>query len=143
VRPASFSPACTHSIDSARIDGGGLRPFRNADALAFQVLRRLHRPLAVDDEGLEAEAAGEEDRQADDVGVGLRRLRDEFGEGKLRHLPFAAGGEAREDLVDAHAEIGEVDALGLDEAEAQVANMVVIVGRDGQAQLGGHVAAFN
>ena len=117
---------------AAHVDGGGVRPFRRADGLALEVGGGFDPALLVDVERREAEQPRADDRQADDVGLIARHLGAELRERQLAHVPFAVEGEAREHLVVAEREPGVVDALGLDQAEAEVAEMVVVGGGDGE-----------
>ena len=59
----------------------------------------------------------------------------EFREGQLGQVEFAVGGEAREALVVAEIQPVVLDAFGLDEAQPEITEMIVIRGRDGQIQL--------
>ncbi|MCH9013468.1 MAG: hypothetical protein IIA68_10505, partial [Proteobacteria bacterium] len=59
-------------------------------------------------------------------------LRREFSEGKLGYVEFAVGGKARETLVMAEIEPIEINALGSDVPEPEIAEMIVIRGRDGK-----------
>ena len=59
----------------------------------------------------------------------------ELGEGEFRQIEFAVRGEAREAFVMAEIEPGVVDAFGLDEAEPEIAEMIVIGGGDGELQV--------
>ncbi len=117
---------------AAHVDGGGVRPFRRADGLALEVGRGFDPALAVDVERAEPEQARGEHRQADDVRVVPRHLRGELGEREFGHVPFAVEGEAREYLVMAEREPGVVDALRLDRAGAEIAEMIVVGGGDRQ-----------
>ena len=74
-------------------------------------------------------------RQREDVGVLARHLRGEFRERQLAHVPFAVEGEAREDFVQLRHQPGVLDAFGLHLAGAEVAEMVVVLGGDGEMQL--------
>ena len=120
---------------AAHIDGGRVRPFRRADALALQVGGAFDAGVFVHVERGEPEQARADHRQADDVGILARHLRHEFGEGEFRHVPFAVEGEAGEDLVMPEHRPGVVDAFGLHGAEAEVAEMVVVGGGNRQLDL--------
>ena len=115
---------------AAHIDGGGVRPFRRADLLALEVLGGFDAALLVDVERREAEQPRADHRQADDVGILPRHLGGELGKRQFGRIPFAVEGEAREDLVMAEHRPGRVDALGLHGAEPEIAEMVVVGGRD-------------
>src|SRR4051812_19847821 len=92
------------------------------------------RPVHVDD--AEAEFAPREHRQPDNVRVRPRRLRDELRERQLRYVPFSVGEEAREHLMQAEIEPGGIDARSGDTALAEVPDVVVIHGGDGEMDIG-------
>jgi hypothetical protein len=117
---------------AAHIDGGGVRPFRRADGLALEVGRGFDLALLVDVEGREAKEPRAHHRQADDVGGLARHLRAEFRERQLADVPFAVEGKTGEHLVVAEREPGMVDALGVDQAETEIAEMIVVGGGDGK-----------
>ena len=64
-----------------------------------------------------------------------RDLGGELREGKLGQVEFAVGGKAREAFVMAEIEPGVIDAFGFDDAEAEIAEMIVIRGGNTQFQL--------
>ena len=120
---------------AAHIDRGGVRPFRRADLLALEVLGALDLALLVDEERREPEVPRGDHRQRQDVGVLARHLRGEFRERQFADVPFAVGGEAREDLVQLRHQPGVLDAFGADIAGAEIAEVVVVLGGDGEVQL--------
>jgi hypothetical protein len=64
---------------AAHIDRRGVRPFGRADGLAFQILSFFDLAFLVHVERGETEQSRAHDGQADDVTVGPRDLRHEFG----------------------------------------------------------------
>ena len=120
---------------AAHIDGGRMRPFGRADLLALQVLDRFDPALLVHVERREAEQPRADHRKADDVAVLARDLGRELREGELGEVELAIGGEAREAFVMAEIEPGVIDPLGLDEAQAEIAEVIVIRGRDRKLQV--------
>ncbi len=120
---------------AAHIDGRRMRPFRRADLLALEVRDRFDAALLVHVERREAEQARADHGQADDVAVLARDLGRELGEGELREVELAVGREAREALVVAEIEPGVVDALGFHEAQAEIAEVIVIRGRNRKLQV--------
>src|SRR5262249_9463043 len=110
----------------------GVRPFGRADLLSLEVLGGFDLALLIDVERAEAEEARADHRDADDVAILARHLRGELRERKFAHVPFAAEGEAREDLVVAGRERGWIDPLGRHGAGGEIAEMVVVGRRDGE-----------
>src|SRR5262249_6022671 len=88
-----------HEIPAA-VNRRGLRPLRNADALAPQVAWRLHRAARAHVDRRQAEHARRKDRERDDARVVLRSERDVLREGQLGDVPLAELREAEEDLLD-------------------------------------------
>src|SRR5262245_3686925 len=117
---------------AAHVDGGGVGPFRRADGLALEIGRRPDFAVLVDVERRESKQAGADHRQADDVGRLSRHLRTEFRERQLAYVPLAVEGKACEYLVVAERQPGMVDALGRDEAQPEIAEVVVVGGGDGE-----------
>src|SRR3954447_22377659 len=76
-----------------------------------------------------------DDRQCNDVGILARHLGREFRKGKLGDIPFAVESEAREHLVQFGRQPGVFDAFGLYGAGAEVAEMIVVFGRDREMDL--------
>jgi hypothetical protein len=117
---------------AAHVDRGGVRPFRRADGLAPEVGGGLDLAVPVDVEGRESEKARADDRQPDDLGRRSRHLGAEFGERELADVPLPVEGKACEHLVMAERQPSLVDALGIDDAEAEIPEMVVVGGGDGE-----------
>ena len=115
------------------VHGGGVRPFGRADRLALEIRRAFDAGLPVHVERGEAEQARADDRKPDDVRVRAGDLGHEFRERQLGRIPLAVEGEAREDLVVAEREPGEIDALRAHEPRSQVAKMIVVGGGDRQS----------
>src|SRR5262249_28040800 len=59
-------------------------------------------------------------------------LRAEFRKRQLAHIPLAVKGEAREHFMVAERKPGVVDALGVDDAETEVSEMIIVGGGDGE-----------
>src|SRR6185437_12418257 len=110
--------------------------------LALQVLRALNSLVAIHVERHETEEPRGIDRQTDDVRIGPRNLRHEFGEGQFRDIPFAVESEAGKNLVMAEREPGRLNAFRLHAAESEIAEMVVIGGGDRKLQRTHGVYAF-
>src|SRR5712672_3179258 len=73
-----------------------------------------------------------DDRQRDDVGILARHLRGKFRKREFGDIPFAVEGEAREYLVQFGRQPSVLDAFGLHRAAAEVAEMIVVFGRDAE-----------
>jgi hypothetical protein len=117
---------------AAHIDRGGVGPFGRADRLALEIGRRFDLAAPVHVEGREPEQPRADHRQPDDVGRGPRYLGAEFRERQLTYVPLPVEGEACEHLVMAKRQPGMVDALGIDDAEAEIAEMIIVGGGDGE-----------
>ena len=120
---------------TAHIDGGRVCPFRRADALALQVANRLDAGILVHIERREAEQARADNRQADNVAIVAGDLRREFRKGQFADVEFAIKRLAGEDFMMTQCQPIVVNALGLDEAHAEIAEMIVIRRRDAEFQL--------
>src|SRR5262249_13919719 len=105
-----------------------------ADPLALQVCGRFDLAVLVDVEGREAEVARADHWQRDDVRLLARHLGRELGERELRNVPFAIEREAREDLMQLGHQPGVLDAFRLHRAGAEIAEVIVVLGGDGQMQ---------
>ncbi len=114
---------------AARVDPRGLRPFRNPDPLAFQILGAAQGRSHVDRRV--AEDPRRKHREGDDVGVRPRQQRQRLGEGHLGRVPFAKAREAVENLLDRQVLHGEVDALRVEIPH-------VVVRADGEGERNAH-----
>ena len=121
---------------AAGVDRGGLRPFRDADALAGEAGGVLDRAVGEHEQRRLAEHTGWEHRDPGDGVVVLRDQRDVLPHRHLRNIPFAELGEAEERLLDRQLEGVEVDALDRDIAVCEIADMVVIARREGEPKSG-------
>src|SRR5262249_52887887 len=92
--------------------------------------RRFDLALLVHVERREPKEARTDDRKTDNVGCPACHLRAEFRKRQLAHIPLAVEGEAREHFMVAERKPGVVDALGVDDAETEVSEMIVVGGGD-------------
>ena len=112
-----------------------MRPLRRTNLFTLQVLDRFDPTPPVDVERAEAEEAGANHGQADDVGVLARHLSRELGEGQFGDVKLAVGCEASEALVVAQVEPIVVDALGRNDAMAKISKVIVVRSRNRQIEL--------
>ena len=84
---------------AAHIDGGGMGPFRRADALALQVLHGLDVGVLVYIERGKPEQPGTDNGQADDIGIVAGDLGGEFGQAQFGDIPFPVCRKTREHLM--------------------------------------------
>ena len=110
-------------------------PFRRSDALALEVANRLDAGILVHIERREAEQTRANNRQADNVAIVAGDLRRELRKGQFANVEFAVEGLAGEDFMVTQRQPIVVNALGLDEAHAEIAEMIVIRRRDAEFQL--------
>ena len=120
---------------TARINAGGLRPFRNADGFTFQVLRRLNAAVGAHIERRMAEHARRKYRNADERRIALRGKADELAERHFGNVPLAVLDEAKEHFLDRQHETGQHDALGPHHAAGEIAHVIVVGGGERQMQL--------
>src|SRR5262249_37856527 len=120
---------------AAHVDRSGMRPFGRADGFALEVRGRFDLAVPVDVEGRETEVPRADDWQRDDVRILACHLGRELRERKLRDIPFAIEGEAREDFMQLRHQPGVLDAFGLHGAFAEVTEVIVVLGGNGQMQL--------
>ena len=107
-------------------------PFGRADRPTLEIGRCFALAPLIHVEGREAKEARTDDRQADNVGCFPRHLRAELRKRQLAHLPLAVEGEAREHFMVSERKPGVVDALGTDDTEAEVSEMIIVGGGDGE-----------
>jgi hypothetical protein len=120
---------------AARIDRRGLRPLGDADPLALEVGRLLHRTVAPDvDRRVPGHARGKH-RDADERRIPLGGQRGEFRHRDFRHVEIPVGDHPEEDLFDLKVERREIDAFDRDAAAHQLGDMVVVADRQRQRQL--------
>src|SRR5262245_44414781 len=106
-------------------------PFRRADRLTLEIGRRFDLAFLIHVERREPKEARTDDRKADNIGCPACHLCAKFRKRQLAHLPLAVEGEAREHFMVAERKPGVVDALGVDDAETEVSEMIIVGGGDG------------
>ena len=127
---------------AAHIDAGGLRPFRNADRAAFQVLRAFDPAVAAHVDGGMAMHPGRKHRDRDHRGVALRGQRDVFAERQFRDVPFERLGKPKGDLLDrGKDQRRQRDAVRAHQALRDLAHVLVVADRQGEMHRRGAVAA--
>ncbi len=120
---------------AAHIDAGGLRPFRNADGAAFQVLGLADAAIAAHVDRRMAMDPRRKHRDRDHRGVPLRRERGVFPERQLRDVPFEVAGEPEGDLLDRRKhQRRERDAVDPHHAAGELAHMLVVADRERQVE---------
>ena len=117
-------------------DRGGHGVDRHADALAFEVLRRLDVLLVDEDEAVPEHARGEH-RNGDERALPGDEARDVFGAGEFRGVEFQSRRHAVENVarVVVDQEV-EIDALDLHLAGVERQHAVVEPAGESQGQLG-------
>ncbi len=128
-----------HAVDE---DGGGHRIKRHADALAFEVLRRLDSRFTIDGDEAKPERDRGKHRDGDERAFFVGEALDEFGARIFRNVEFLPAGHAVEDrarLIDGD-EI-QVDAVGLNLSGIERQHPVIEPARKRQLQLG-HERSF-
>src|SRR5262249_5026136 len=119
---------------AAHIDRRRMGPFRRADRLTPEIGRRFDLALLIHVDRREPEEARTDDRQGDNVGGVARPLRAELRKPQPTHPPLAVEGEAREHFMVSERKPGVVDAFGIDDAEAEVSEMIIVGGGDGELE---------
>jgi len=117
---------------AAHIDRGRMGPFGRADRFTLEIGRCFDLAPLIHVEGRESKEARTDDWQADNVGCFPRHLRAELRKRQLAHLPLAIEGKAREHFMVSEHKPGVVDALGIDDTEAEVSEMIIVGGSDGE-----------
>ena len=122
------------SQKAPRINAGGLRPFRDADRLAFEILRRRDAAIGAHVNCRMAKHPRRKNRNADKRRIAEGVIGDELAERHFGHVPLAVLDEAEEHFLDRQHEGGERDAIDAHRATHHIADVVVIGGRERQMQ---------
>ena len=122
--------------EPADIDARRLRPFRNTDRPALQILRIAYAAIAADvDRGM-AKDPGRKNRNADNRGRAVARHADIFREGSLRDIELKVFQITKEYLLDREDERRQRNSLRLDKAAGEVSGMVIFRHRQSEAEAG-------
>ncbi len=128
--------------EAAHIDAGGLRPFRDADALALEVLRAPDAAVAADVDGGMAMHPRGKHRDRHHGRVALGRERDVLAERQLGDIPFEVLGEAVGDLLDRREhQRRQRDALRAHDPLRDLAYVLVVADRERKVERGGAIGA--
>ena len=123
--------------DAAHVDAGGLRPFRDADGAAFEVLRGLDAAIAAHVDRRMAVNARRKHRDRHHRRRALRGERGVFPERQLGDVPFQIPGEAEGDLLDRRKDQRrERDAVGAHDPLGDLAHVLVVADRERELHRG-------